>query len=43
MRVRKKFEVSQSLFADDILLVMDSKKKLERLVVKFGRFVGEEN
>ena len=30
-------EVSQLIFADDTLLVADSKKKLERLVEEFGR------
>ena len=29
--------MSQLLFADDTVLVEDSKKKLERLVEKFGR------
>ena len=29
--------MSQSLFADDMVLVADSKKKLEKLVEEFGR------
>ena len=35
--MRKKREVSQLLFADDTVLVAESKKKLERLVEEFGR------
>ena len=33
----EKWEVSQFLFADDTVLVADSKKKLEMLVEEFGR------
>ena len=33
----EKWEVSQLLFADDTVLVADSKKKWERLVEEFGR------
>ena len=32
----EKWEVSHMLFADDTVLVADSKKKLERLVKEFG-------
>ena len=32
----EKWEVSQLLFADDTLLVVDCKKKLERFVKEFG-------
>ena len=34
---QEKWEVSQLLFTDDTVLVVDSKKKLERLVEEFGR------
>ena len=34
----EKWEVSQLLFADDTMLVADSKRMLERLVEEFGRF-----
>ena len=39
----KKLEVSQLLFADDTLLVVESKKNMERYVEEFDRFVGEGN
>ena len=33
----EKWEVSQLLFADDTVLIEESKKKLERLLEEFGR------
>ena len=37
MRMGKKFEINQLLFADDTALVADSEEKLCRLVSEFGR------
>ena len=33
----EKWEVSQWLYTDDTVMVVDSKNKLERLVEEFGR------
>ena len=34
---KEKWKVSQLLFADGTVLIVDSKKNLERLVEEFGR------